>query len=182
MIHDVPTSASPPPRNLDRAYDPEDSTVIHDVLGSSLPDYAILAASRAAAQAIADHNSAERRAPRSHATVDDPPDLLTPASFSNDECIAVGPLIVAAAPLSPASFSNVDECVDTDLLIIAAAPSLDAAPAVPLQLDNNIVDLKRLADKLVHVFYLSCIGIVVALFAAYVATTKLLAVELLRRA
>ena len=182
MIHDVPTAASPPPRNLDRAYDPEESTIIHDVLGSSLPDYAILAASRAAAQAIADHNSAERRAPRSQATVDDPPDLLTPASFSNDECIAVDHLIIAAAPSSSAPLSSVDECVDAGPLIISAAPSLDVAPAVPMQLDNNIVNLKQLADKLVHVVYLSCIGIVVALFASYVATTKLLAVELLRRA
>ena len=181
------TSASPPPRNLDRAYDPEESTIIHDVLGSSLPNYAILAASRAAAQAIADHNAAERRALLSPTTVDGPTDLLTPASFSNvDECVDVDPLFVAVEPPSLASFSIVDECanecVSAGPLTIAVAPSLNAAPAAPLQLDKDVVYIKQLVDKFVHIGYLLCIGMVVALFAAYNAATKLLALELLRRA
>ena len=165
------TSASTPPRNLDRAYDPEESTIIHDVLGSSLPDYAILAASRAAAQAIADHNSAERRAPRSHATVDDPPDLLTPASFSKDECVAVDPLI------------------------IAAAPTLDVAHAVPFQYVAHAVPVQwffKLAMMLSvwsvyfdgpysHICF-SCVGFVGVLLASSAATSNLLAVEPSHRA
>ena len=42
-------------------YDPEEATILHDILANHLPAYAILAASRAAAQAIADKDAAEPR-------------------------------------------------------------------------------------------------------------------------
>ena len=136
-----------------RPYDPEDSTIIHDVLAKHLPDYAVLAASCAAAQAIADNNAAERRALVSRAACDCPPDLLTPASFF-----------------------DVGECIGVD------DPTLVVVPPVPWQLGTDIADLQRFAGKLLPVFYISCMGIVVALFVAFAAVAKLLVAELTRRA
>lgn len=134
-------------------HDPEDSTILHDVLKNHLPAYAILAASRAAAQAIADNNAAERRALVSRAACDGPPDLLTPAAFF-----------------------EVGECIDVN------DPTLDVVPAVPLQRGIDFVNLERFAGRLVPVLYVSCVGIVVALFVAFAATAELLAAELTRRA
>ena len=48
--------------------DPGDSAIIHDILEHSLPPHAVLAVSRAAAQAITDNNAAVRRASDSQVT------------------------------------------------------------------------------------------------------------------